>query len=255
MTEDNENVVQNEEQTSQESASTGTGEAQAQQPLTAEAIQEMIDKAVLKATEQAKETGRRELQRQQDRNKAVLEREQRRSQSTEGLLRDIRTRYQEIDPEVAKDLELEELRAREKSRTSLEQEEEQRRQQEAAIQVLQTSLVDYLKSLDIDPEDKRIDWADDAKDYVTGRSRFDASVVKIIKENQKTMQDGFEKRLKTLEDKLKEGETEANSVETETSPGVVSGSDAEFMQNFGSGKLPMTKENIARYEKIVKTYG
>ena len=231
------------------------GTVQPPAPLTPEALQEMIDKAVAKATEQAKEMGRRELQRQQDRNKAALERESRRAGSAEGLIKSIRTRYQDENPELAKDLELEELRARDAARRSHEEEETIRQQQESFAQALQTSLVEHLKSLDIDPQDKRVDWAEDAKDYVTGRSRFDTSVAKIIKENQETMKKGFEDRLKALEDKINKSQEEANSVDTTIPKGAVAGPDAEFLRDFGSGKLPMSKENIARYEKIVKTQG
>jgi len=57
-----------------------------------------------------------------------------------------------------------------------------------------------------------------------------------------------------LAKRLKKLEVEANSVETTTSPGVVAGSDAEFVKRFASGELPLTKGNVERYQKITETY-
>ena len=64
------------------------------------------------------------------------------------------------------------------------------------------------------------------------------------------MQEGFDTRLKALEDKVKGEETEANSVDTTASQGAVEASDAEFMEKMGSGELPVTQENLDRLEKI-----
>jgi RNA polymerase-interacting CarD/CdnL/TRCF family regulator len=85
--------------------------------------------------------------------------------------------------------------------------------------------------------------------------RFLDSAAKIVKEKTQSANTDWEKRLKVLEDKAKGVvNQEANSVPTAPSGGGVSQSDRDFLAKFGSGELPMTKENVLRYEKISKTY-
>ena len=226
----------------------------APQALTEERVQEMIAEATAKAVAAAKELGRRELQSQQDRNRAEVEVAVRRAKLAEDTSKTARQRIQELDPDAAKDLELSELRAREVNRVAVEQETAQRQQQEIQGKALQDSLHAHLEALGIDPKDKRIDWAADISDYVQGRNRFDASLVKIIKEERQTMQNSLEKRLKDLEAKVSKVSTEANSVDTTISPGVVAGSDAEFLKKFGAGELELNKANVERYRKLVSSY-
>ena len=112
----------------------------------------------------------------------------------------------------------------------------------------------FVTDLGIDPTDKRIDWAANAKNYLDAMERVQRSAAKIQKENTQAAQSGLEERLKTLEAKIKAQETEVNSVETSTPSGVVASSDANFLKEFGAGNLPMSKENIARYDKIKSAY-
>jgi len=217
-------------------------------------VSEAIAEATAQAVAKAKELGRRELQSQQDHNRAEVETAIRRAKIAESTSNVARQRLQESDPEAAKEIELSELRMREANRAAFDQGEAQRRQQETLGVALQNSLTAHLETLGIDPKDKRIDWAVDSSDYVQGRSRFDASVAKIVKEERQTMQNSLETRLKDLEAKLSQVNIEANSVLTTTPPGVVAGSDAEFVNKFGSGEIPLTKENVERYNKIVNTY-
>jgi len=256
MIEDNSLEIVQEEPTSvEESVSPATTEVKetvvAPEPLTAEKVQEMIEAATIKAVAEAKELGKKELQSAQDRNKAELARARRRAEEAENTLGAARTHIQGIDPEIAKDVELLELRARERSRTTSEHEETTSRQQETQAKAIQDALAAHLETLGIDRKDERLDWADDATDYASGRARFDASVAKIILEEKKTTESSFEKRLKELEAKVAGDSTEANSVETTTPIGVVAGSDKDFVKKFANYELPATKGNVERYNKIV----
>ncbi len=259
MAEDGDQVVQSQEPVSQEQVQPKPAETKpAEQPLTAEAIQKMIEEATTKAVAAAKDIGRRELQSEQDRNRAEALRAQRRAQLAESTLGAARIHLQGVDPEAAKELELAELRAKEQGRTVQEQEEAAAEQQKQFHQQFNSNLNQFITGLGVDPTDKRIDWAGDAPNYLVAQQRILESVSKIQKENIQTMQTGLEKRLKDLEAKVgkvaEEANIEANSVSTTTSLGVVAGSDAEFVKKFGNGELPMSKANVDRYNKIIKNY-
>lgn len=217
-------------------------------------VQELVAQATTKAVEEARKSGRQELQSQQDKNKAELERIERRATTAEASLGATTKQLQSLDPEVAKEVELAQLRAREAARTTQDQAGAVKQQQETVFASLET----HLKSLGIDPKDPRIDWALGTNSIVEGRGIFDASVAQIINETKKTAESGFEQRLKDLEAKIGQANIaniEANSVATTPSPGVVAGSDAEFLKLFGSGTIVQSEEaDRQRYDKIMKTY-
>ena len=255
---DGEQTVQNQEPVQEGQASPEQGaepQDAAQDPAVDPKVQELLQKMVAEQTEkavaEAKEAGRRELQSQQDRNKAELAKAERRVTLAEQALRATDDSLAKADPELAREVELARLRAERDGRSALDTEESTREQSEAYVKALRSSLESNLEALNIPKDDPRVDWADDAKDYLSGRARFDASVANIIKDNQQAAQTGLEKRLKDLENKLNETSNEANSVETTASTGAVSTPDAEFKAKFGAGDLPMTKENIDRYNKLL----
>ncbi len=258
MLEDNTQQVVQPPAASQEGATTTPTTQQPPVPSPEEKmtalIQQKVDEAITRSTELA----RREIQSVKDKSRAEVEAAIRRAQMAETTMTSARTHLQTVDPEAAKELELSTLRAKEASRTELEKEEEARKQHETYTKSLNDSLVSHLTELGIDPNDKRVDWARDAADFLQGRGRFDASVAKILKEEKQTIQSSFEKRLKELETKVNktvnETNAEANSVSTTASQGTVASSDIEFMKKFGSGDLEMTKENVTRYNKIKDSY-
>ena len=217
-------------------------------------IVEAAEKAAIKAATEAKEIGKRELQSAQDRNKAELQKAQRRAQLAESTLGAARKRVEQLDPEIAKELELVSYREKDKGLTVAEQEESAIRAQQEFHQRFQDGLTQFIKTSGIDPTDKRIDWATDAPNYLEAQTRVLNSVSKIQQENAQTIQAGLEKRLKDMEAKLSKVNVEANSVSTATSQGVVAGSDEEFVKKFASGDLPTTKENVARLKKIQASY-
>lgn len=257
MAEDNKPVVPVEPAPPVEPVSTPTTPVVEPTPLTTEQeakVTQMIADATAKAVTEAKDLGKRELQSSQDKNRAEVAKAERRARLAEGTLGATHTQLQTLDPEAAKEMELAQLRAEKAGRLTLDQEATLAQQQEVQGKALQDSLTAHLAALGIDPNDKRIDWAGDSANYVQGRSRFDVSVAQIVKEDKQTMQTGLEKRLKDLETKMTASGIEANSVSTAASPGVVAGSDAEFMKKFGAGELPTSKENLERVAKIQNSY-
>lgn len=222
------------------------------QPLTSEQIQQMIATAVTRAVEEGKQLGRRELQSVQDRNKAEAIRSRTRAEVAERTLGAVRTHLQGVDPDVAKEMELAELRERERTRQSQDQTEEGRRAQEEFLQTFYANLNQHITGLGVDPKDPKIDWGAETMTPLEIQRRVLDSAAKIQKESQQTIVTGFEKRLRDLEAKQNQANVEANSVSTAASAGVVVGSDAEFIKKLGSGELPLNKANQERYNKIQK---
>ena len=99
------------------------------QPLTKELVAQMIAEATAQAITSARELGRRELQSQQDRNRAETARLEHRARLAETAFDAAQTRVRATNPDAADDLELAGLRAREQSRLTIEQEEALHEQQ------------------------------------------------------------------------------------------------------------------------------
>ena len=213
-------------------------------------IQAEVAKAVAKETELA----RREIQSVKDRSTREVEQALRRTRLAESTQSAMRSSLKDLDPDIAKEMELTQLRAKEQGRVALDQEERIARQQTEFHNQFQSNLTQFITGLGLDPADKRIDWGNDAKNYLEAQERILNSVSKIQKENIQTAQSGLEKRLKDLEAKMNQANIEANSVNTAASGGAATGSDAEFLKKFGAGEIPADKENVSRYKKIIKTY-
>ena len=150
------------------------------QPLTAEQ-ESRVAQLVTEQLEAAKETGRREMQGKKDREVADA---QRRTRYAEDSLGRVRGRYSELEPEARQTLENEDLRGELNFYRTRDAQEAQERQAITFTQTLNASLLAHLEDLGIDPHDKRIDWANDATDFVQGQSRFNKSVAKIVKEDK-----------------------------------------------------------------------
>lgn len=220
------------------------------EPLTAEAVQKMIAAETARVLAEAKEAGRRELQSQQDRNRAEALKLAQRARTAETSLSAVKSRLSELDPETAKDLELSELRAQRGMWSQAEQEEQIRQQQAEFQNQFRQRQTQYIQSLGLDPGDKRIDWADDAANYLDAMTRTLNSVAQLQKEQVQTVKAGLEKRLSELQEGMKKLNIDVNSVSTTASQGAGPGSDADFLSKFADGTLPLSKENMARYKKI-----
>ncbi len=209
------------------------------QPLTEERLQQILAQD-------------RERTRQSSRDivKSEIEEANRRVKRAEADTLAYKSSFDNLDEDAKKDAELNLLRSQGKQYQSFMQEEDSRRRADSYRQTLQTSLVENVKALGIDPDNKDIDWAENETDFLTGRSKFDASVAKILKEEkgvtEKKMTDDF----KVLEAGLRK-DLGLDKVDTTTTASG-SDSDAEFMSKFGKGDVPYSKESKERAEKLMK---
>ena len=220
-------------------------------------ISELITKKIAEETAKfatSLEAARREIQSTKDRATTEIAAATRRARLAEGALGATRTQLQQLDPDVAKEMELAEYRAREAGRAGIEQEEAVKQQQATFHGQFYSNISQFITGLGVDPNDSRIDWGSDSPNYLEAQRRVLESVSKIQKEKIQTTQSGLEKRLKDLEAKIKQANIEVNAVETAASVGAVAGSDAEFVKKFGDGTIPISKANIDRYNKITKSY-
>lgn len=221
----------------------------ATEPTPEEILNQKIADAVSRALAIETENSRRAIQSAKDKAMAEVTAAQRRAKMSESTLETMRSRLQTADPEVAKEMELAELRAQVQGRMTLEQEETLAKQQEAFYNDFSASQLQFVTDMDIDPTDKRVDWGKDALTPLEAKKRLEASVAKIHKENVQTMR-GLEKRLQDLEKQAKAVSVEANSVSTATSSGVAE-SDKSFLKQWNDGTLPATKENLAKAAKLL----
>lgn len=225
-----------------------------QQALTEERVQLLIAEAVKRASENAREEGRREMQGKKDREVAEANRKVR---LAEGRVKGYETGFQSLDEDTRQVLENSRLRSENQQFQTLAQEEETKRAQEAYLEQLKKALSTNLEALGIDTKDKRVDWAEDAPDYLTGRSLFDASVAKILKEDEGKRQGAFEAKQKTsfaeMERKLRV-ELGLETHDSSSNAAVAADSDAAFLKGMGDGSLPLTKANEERLNKIQNSY-
>lgn len=247
-----ENTEESKQDDGQEAAQTQKAEALSNEQL--EVVRRLIAESTSDAVEKAKDVGRRELQSQQDRNKAEAARLERRAKAAEAALKATQRTLEELDPDAASKAELARYKAQEQELSLTEQQEEALKTQQEFHQQFQNNLTQFITSLGIDPKNEKIDWAEDAKNYLEAQQRVLKSVADIQSESLKEYKN-LEKRLKEDEKKkAEESKREANSVETTTSQGDVARmSDADFYKKFANGELPMNKTNKTRAEKILNS--
>lgn len=212
------------------------------QPLTEERVQQML-------AEQA-ESIRRQLQSDKDKAVAEVRREaDKRARFAESKTNAYETSFKSLDEETQRDIELAKYREQDKYYQSAAQEEARRQEEATYFQRMNDSLVDEVRTWDIDPEDKRIDFASDASDYFTGRKRFIDSLQKIVREKQKEAEDKVKDDFKNLESKLRK-DLGLDSVDTTAGSSGGGDSDADFKKGLGDGSIPLNKANMARAKKL-----
>uniref|UniRef100_A0A6M3JB86 Uncharacterized protein n=1 Tax=viral metagenome TaxID=1070528 RepID=A0A6M3JB86_9ZZZZ len=245
------------EQVSKETVSTtGDTKAVTTQPptLTEERVQQLIAEATLKAVEQGKTLGKREMQAIKDREVGEIKRK---ADLAERRAKSYETGFTDLDEDTRSRIETQKAKSELDFYKSREQEEETKKQQEAYFERLNQSLKDEVTALGVDPSDKRIDYAEDAKDYFDGRKRFSESLSKIIKSEKENLEKSLlskaDERFKALETDFRK-QHGLDSQDTTTPTGVVNESEADFMAKFGSGELPTNKVNVKRYEEIQKKH-
>ena len=169
------------------------------QPLTQESVAQMVQAELAKATEAAK----REIQSIKDKARAEVDQHLRKSQLAEATLNQVRSKLKDADPAFAEQLEVEELRVRDRAYRSQEQELAAYQQQAQFDQQFKQNLSQFVSGLGVNPEDKRVDWGDDAPNYLEKQNRILASVVKIQQDESKVAATKRSQEFKELEMKLR----------------------------------------------------
>jgi len=217
------------------------------QPLSPE-LEEKIKQVVAEATATATEAARREIQSLKDKARAEVETAQARAALAEGTLAGVEA---ETDPQA---LELAKLRAKDKVYAQRDVLSVRRQQAETFDKNFRENMNQFVTSMGVDPANKGIDWGENSKDYLEKQRRILASVTKIQKENQdkdrKVLEDNLTQQQKDFETKIRK-DLGLDSEETSVSAGA-SGTDADFLDKFGKGELPYTKENKERAQKLLK---
>jgi hypothetical protein len=237
----------------------GTGPAPIQPSPEEVRLTELIAKEVAKATEvhrtellEASRKAQREIQSAKDRATAEVASAQRRARIAEATLTATQGKLKEVDPESMTSIELARVRAELEARTQMDGEEVTQRQQEEFRRQFKTSLEEVVVDLGVDVKDSRIDWAEDSTNYLEAQKRVLKSVGKIRKEqDNQVLQKEVERRSKEAEMKLRKslGLDTVDVANPQGVPGV--SSDDDFLRKLGNYELPMTKENLARYQKIM----
>ena len=182
------------------------------QPLTEDVLKQRIDEAVGKALGEQTEKAKREIQSIKDKSRQEIETLVRRANVAETTLQGI---IPELDEDTRNKLELQRLRGQAAQYQTKEQQEEAKRQYDEFHQTFETQMSEFITETGIDPSDKRIDWAKDAKDAFEMQKRIHSSVTKIMKENTKAADDKRSQDLKDLEAKLRK-DLGLDSVDTST---------------------------------------
>ncbi|MBU2177560.1 MAG: hypothetical protein KJ556_20910 [Gammaproteobacteria bacterium] len=176
------------------------GQQQVQtQSLTPEQIQKMINDALTPVVEGAK----REIQSIKDKSKSEVEAALRRGQVPNKILSQVKTRIQEESPDLAKEIEIAELREKVGHYEGNEIANQTQQQQAMFAQQFQDQMNQFITTSGVDPKDKKIDWGDDATDYLTKQSRILNSVSKILKSREDDIKKTIEQQVKDAETKLR----------------------------------------------------
>lgn len=186
------------------------------QPLTQEQISKMIEDAI----NPVKEAAKREIQSVKDKAKSEVEKERMRTSTTENLLKTVRDKIQTESPDLAKDLELAESKEKLSHYQRGEVEQQMSQQRETFDKSFREQVTQFTTSLGLDPNDKRLDWADDVPyDYLAKMNRIQTSIAKIQKEETKKAQDTVSQQVKDIESKLRK-ELGLDSVDTSNPGGL-----------------------------------
>ena len=164
-----------------------------EQPLTEERVAQLIADAVKGKSGEIE----RHFQSVSDKRVAQAEFRARQAEARHAAMA---STLKGMRPEQVDKLRLADLDARDRFNAALEEEERQRQAVTTFDQSFNESITEHIKSLDIDPTDKRIDWAKDSSDYVEKQRRILASTAKISKENlpkkMSEIEKGIEARLR-----------------------------------------------------------
>lgn len=210
------------------------------QPLTAEQ-EARIQQIISEQTESA----RREIQSAKDRGKAEVVAAQRRAGLAEGTLAGYDRGLGQLDPEQA---ELIRLRAKDTGRLQADAMDAQRREGEVFYQQFRDSATRFVTTMGVDPNDKRIDWGQDAQNAWDAKARIEASVATILADDRKVADDKRSQESKDLEARLRK-DLGIDSVDTSSSPSAGSVKRKDILKRYGEGDPSVSRK---AYEEALK---
>jgi len=182
------------------------------QPLTPDAIAKMIEDKLAPIQEDAK----RQIQRVKDKAGAEVEKANRRVADAENRLNQVRGKLKESNPDLATELENSDLKSRVEHYENQDKEDQVRQQMAQFDQTFKSNINQFITDMGIEPTDKRIDWGDDAPNYLEKQNRVMASLAKIHKTEAKKYQDSVAQQIKDAEARLRK-ELGLDSVDTSNS--------------------------------------
>lgn len=194
----------------------------------------------------------REIQSAKDRAIAEVARVQQRARIAENALTGVRNRIAQDNPDVAKDMELEQLRGEKAANqmTAAEQADYQRRAE--FHNNFYGSVTEFITSAGIDPNDKRLDYGNEpaqAGDYLGAQRKIQASVAKILKENAVKEKASHEAEIAKIKRELG---IDVDSVETSTPVGgTLTGGIPTNMAAFKKWYKALTPKEAAAKEKEI----
>lgn len=204
------------------------GDAQTQ-PLTEEVLNQRVDEAVAKALAAQTELAKREIQSIKDKSKLEVAQASKKANISAQTLSHVKGALKDADPDTLQALEIAELKSTVAGHQSLEQDEYLRQKAAEFDSKFQGSVTHHLNELGIDPNDKRIDWAEDASDYLEKRARIDASIRTIVKQNATDAEAALDKKLKEELAKMRQ-ELGLDSVDTGSAAGAGGASEEQRLK-------------------------
>jgi hypothetical protein len=142
---------------------------------------------------QEMEAIKRQLQSEKDKSIAEVRRE---AEKTIGLYKrqaeELATQFGAVDPQAA---ELARLKSQEKYYREQETEEMTKKQLQDFDANFRDSIGQALQAMEIDPVDKRLDWAEDAMDYVVKQRRVLLSAARINSDKNKALKEEVKKSI------------------------------------------------------------
>ena len=234
--------------TAEASEEGAAGKVTTPEPLTAEKLEQTLNSFL--------ERAERSIQSAKD--KAIGEVRARGTQPGAGgaqALAALKTEMADLDPEVAKEVEVRFLRAQAAAREQADAQSLRDSESQGFQEQFKEKLTAMATDAGIDPKDPKLDWAEDAGgDYLTRMGRFQNSVVKALlaKTSTATLSAAEQLKADEIEARRKAGLESHNTAIVAGDSTVLS--DTEYLKAFGDANttIPMTKANIERAERIMK---
>jgi hypothetical protein len=242
-----ETIVQGEPVAETATATTESETTTETQPLDNAAIQKQIADFQTQIKE-ITEASKRDIQSAKDKARAEVDTASRRASIAEAQSATVRASYRNLDPEVAQQLELAELRATRDQMGQLAQEEDNRRAFNQTIDTFEKQMNQFITDAGLDINDSRIDFGSRDDNLLERQRVFNESVAKIAKEKTSVDVSAIKAELsKEIEANLRK-ELGLDKVDTTVSGGAVSSDDKAFLENYGL--TPITAADLVRFKKI-----